>query len=155
MKKIYSTSVFPMMMILIIIFSSCKKHKETPEPPTASEKTIALLTASGGRWSPPASVTNWVTVEGVNVSDLFRDFTITFTETGYTTTGTTPVWPRTDSWHFKDDTATTIVRDSDGKEVTIETLDETTLKITLTWDQTTYDGRTKSVAGKHVFNLTK
>ena len=135
---------------------SCKKDKDpepTPVEPTLKEKATTLMTANGGKWNP-AAVTNWVMVEGVNVSDLFKNFTITFTATGYTTTGTSPVWPRVDTWHFKDDNATSFIRDSDGKEVTIKVTD-TTLEISLTWDQTLYDGRTKSVAGRHVFTLTK
>jgi len=144
------------MALIVVIGSSCKKKdKEVPEPElTAVEKATALLTADGGKWNP-APLGDWVTVEGVNVTDLFKDFSITFTATGYTTSGTSPVWARTDTWSFKDDTATTMIRKSDSKEVTVD-VTETTLKLTVTWDQTTYEGgRTQSINGKHEFNLVK
>jgi hypothetical protein len=144
-------------LVLIVSASiSCKKDADPiPEPtPTEAEKVTTLLTATGGKWNP-APLANWVMVEGVNVSDLFKDFTISFTATGFTTSGTTPVWPRTDTWHFKDETAKILIRDSDKKEVTIESVNATTLRITLTWDKTTYGGRTTSISGKHEFNLTK
>lgn len=151
--------LFPSLIAVLfamLIITSCKKSKkEDPEPElTAKEKAVQLMTANGGKWSP-APLSNWVTVEGVNVTDLFKDFSITFTATGYTTSGTSPVWPRIDTWHFKDDTATSFIRDSDGKEVTI-TISETTMKIVLTWDKgPTYGGRPQSINGKHEFNLVK
>jgi hypothetical protein len=151
MKKNYALSLF---VVLLLTFSvSCKKDDPGPEL-TESEKVVALLTSNGGTWKPSA-LSNWVMVEGVNVTDLFKDFTISFTATGYTTTGTTPVWPRSGTWHLKDDAAKILIRDSDSKEVTIENISETTLRITLTWDQTTYGGRSTSISGKHEFNLTK
>src|SRR6478609_10690598 len=98
-------------VFLVFISSSCKKkgNEEMPEPElTAAQKATNLLTANGGKWNP-APLSNWVTVEGVNVTDLFKDFSITFTATGYTTSGTTPVWSRSDTWSFKDDTGTVMI----------------------------------------------
>jgi hypothetical protein len=147
--------IFFVIALTFIISSSCKKDKEIPEPElTAAQKATDLLTANGGKWNP-APLSNWVTVEGVNITDLFKDFSITFTATGYTTSGTTPVWARSDTWSFKDDTGTIMVRKSDSKEVTVE-VTETSLKLIMTWDQVTYEGgRIKSINGKHEFNLVK
>src|SRR6478735_423967 len=113
--------IFFVIALMVFVGTSCKKKdKEIPEPElTAVQKATNLLTANGGKWNP-APLSNWVTVEGVNVTDLFKDFSITFTATGYTTSGTTPVWSRSDTWSFKDDTGTVMIRKSDGKEVTIE-----------------------------------
>jgi hypothetical protein len=154
MKKKSFLGIFAVMLLCLV--SSCKKDNEDPAPePTEAEKITTLLTAKGGKWNPSPSLTNWVMVEGVNVSELFKDFSISFTSTGYTTTGTTPVWARSGTWHFKDTSSKIFIRDSDNKEVTIESISETTLRITLTWDQTTYGGRQQSISGKHEFNLTK
>jgi len=142
-------------ILILLLVTSCKKKKEEdPVPQTEKEKVTALLTSDGGRWKP-AALSNWVMVEGINVSDLFKNFTITFTASGYTTSGTSPVWPRSGTWQFKDDAAKVFIRDSDKKEVTIESISETTLRITLVWDQTTYGGRGQSTKGKHEFNLIK
>src|SRR6478736_1820847 len=125
--------LFFLFALVLIVSISCKKDDPgvdpvvpvTPEPEqTAAQKATTLLTANGGKWNP-AALSNWVTVEGVNVTDLFKDFSITFTATGYTTSGTTPVWSRSDTWSFKDNTGTVFIRKSDGKEVTI-TVTETT-----------------------------
>jgi hypothetical protein len=147
--------IFFVIALTFIISSSCKKDKEIPEPElTAAQKATDLLTANGGKWNP-APLSNWVTVEGVNITDLFKDFSITFTATGYTTSGTTPVWSRSDTWSFKDDTGTVMVRKSDSKEVTVE-VTETSLKLIMTWDQVTYEGgRAMSINGKHEFSLVK
>jgi hypothetical protein len=149
MNKFYHTCTFALLLLAVSV--SCKK--DDPQL-TEPERVTALLTSNGGKWNP-STLSNWVMVEGVNVTDLFKDFSISFTATGYTTTGTTPVWPRSGTWHFKDDAAKILIRDSDSKEVSIENIDETTLRITLTWDQTTYGGRTGSISGRHEFNLTK
>jgi hypothetical protein len=151
--KIKYTQILALLLIVSVSIS-CKKDSDPDPEPTEMEKVTTLLTATGGKWKP-STLANWVMVEGVNVTELFKDFTISFTATGYTTSGTTPVWPRTDTWHFKDEAAKILIRDSDKKEVTIESVNETTLRITLTWDKTTYGGRTTSVSGKHEFNLIK
>ena len=142
--------LFFAMLVLLGSFSHCKK--DDPKP-TEEERITKLL--SEGQWKPATG--NWVTADGVSVVELFSDFTITFTETGYTTTGTTPVWPRTDTWSFKPGSTSVLIRDSDKVEVAIETLDERNLKLSLSWSQDTFieGGRTKSVKGKHEFTLTR
>lgn len=125
--------------------------------PTAAEKVTQLLTAGSGTWTPASS--SGVTVDGVDVTDeLFAGFSITFHENTFTTTGTSPVWLREDTWHFKDEAATVIVRGQDQKEITITEISATQLKLTLEWSQTTTTssgGRLLSLKGKHEFFLTK
>ena len=134
---------------------SCGGSDEDPPQQTEKERVTELLTGNGQAWK--VTTTARVTVDGVDVTDdLFQGFSITFTPTSYTTSGTTPVWPRQDTWQFKDDNATTIVRGSDGKEVTLTAVSETQLKLTLEWTETTYEGgRKRSLAGKHEFTLAK
>lgn len=127
-----------------------------PEPvKTQSEKVMEMLTASGGTWAPASS--SGITVDGVDVTeDLFSGFSITFQDGTLTTTGTSPVWLREDTWRFKDESATTIIRGQDSKEVIIETVSASQLTLALEWSQTTTSGgRKHSLKGKHVFTLTK
>ncbi len=149
-------SLLASLVLVVCGLNGCK----SPDPgPTELEKYTTLLTA--GKWSP-SSATNWVIVNGVDVSELFKDFSITFTATGYTTMGTTPVWPRTDIWKFKTEAsvkagvANIVIRNSDGSEVTIESLDDKSMKLTLLWNkETTEGGRTTSIIGKHEFTFSK
>jgi hypothetical protein len=125
-----------------------------PEPePTEQEKVTAKLIANV--WKP-AGTAGWVTIDGFDAAELFTNFTITFTKTGYTTTGTTPVWPRSGTWKFLTGSTTVLVRDIDNLQVTINDLTDTNLKLTLYWATTTDDGgRQHSLAGTHVFNFSK
>jgi hypothetical protein len=147
-----TSSLTFLVIFSLLFFSNCKK-KDDPEPePTEEERVTALLTA--GQWAPATG--NWVVVDGVSVVELFADFKISFTNTGYTTTGTSPVWPQTGTWKFKTGSTKIFIRDADQVEVTIETLDEKNLKLSLFWDkETTKPGRTSSIKGKHEFTLTK
>lgn len=152
--KFYSifNAVLPIaLLITVLFFPSCKKDDPPPvepPPPTQKEITTALLTKA--TW-PLTSIL----VEGEDASSLFVGFSLTFTNTGYTTTGTSPVWARSGTWSFTDDTATKFKRE-DNVEVTITSVDDKTLKLTLFWDkQTTQGGRVGSLKGKHEFVLTK
>lgn len=126
-----------------------------PEPSkTQSEKVTEMLTAGGGTWSPASS--SGVTVDGVDVTeDLFPGFTITFGDGTLTTTGTSPVWLREDTWQFKDESATTIIRGQDSREIVIQEVTSSQLTLALDWPETTSGGRNGSLKGKHVFTLTK
>lgn len=126
-----------------------------PEPSkTQSEKVTEMLTAGGGTWSPASS--SGVTVDGVDVTeDLFPGFTITFGDGTLTTTGTSPVWLREDTWRFKDESATTIIRGQDSREIVIQEVTSSQLTMALDWPETTSGGRNGSLKGKHVFTLTK
>jgi hypothetical protein len=165
MKKKYQLlslagSAFMLCLTALVVLLTLNRCGPPPVVPSDLEKYKALLTT--GKWSP-SSATNWVVVNGVDVSELFKDFTITFTDAGgYTTTGTTPVWPRTDTWKFKTESsvkagiANIVIRNSDGSEVTIESLDEKAMKVTLLWTkETTEGGRTTSIIGKHEFTFSK
>ena len=135
-----------------LIASACRG--DDPAPVSQTEKVSQLLTANGGTWTPAASL--GVTIDGVDVTnELFSGFSITFMNDTYTTTGTSPVWPSEDTWTFRDDAATNIVRGEDQKEVTITEISATRLKLTLEWPETTYGGRKSSLKGKHEFILNK
>lgn len=140
------------LLAVIILFSLAGCKKDDPGPTKVQEVT-ALLTSAASGWQPAS-----VTVDGVEVrDDLFSGFSITFSENTLTTTGTTPVWKRQDTWTFKDENANVIIRGSDGKEVAIKSISESELKLTLEWDETTTieEGRQHALKGTHEFTLQK
>ncbi len=126
---------------------------------TKAEVRAAILASGTGKWTPSSG--SPVTVNNLAVPELFEDFTITFTSTGkggtYTTTGTTPVWPRSGTWEFVDDEGLKFKRDDD-LEISISDITDKSLKLSLEWDATTFEeptGRSKSLAGTTVFTLSK
>ncbi len=144
----------PVIILASVLFlPGCKKDDPVPAK-TQAQIVTEMLVANGTPWSPVT-----VTVDGVEVTDeLFAGFSIKFAEKTFTTTGSTPVWLRQDTWSFKDESATVMIRGQDGKEITIEDISETQLKLALEWDQTTMEpegGRAASLKGKHEFILNK
>jgi hypothetical protein len=138
-------------ILIVLLLWRCGGGDE----PTKQEKVTKLLTQNGGNWQPSA-LANSITIDDIDVEDeLFPDFEITFSKTQITTLGTSPVWPASDTWMFKDKNADVIIRGSDDREITIVSISSTQLIIEMEWDQTTYGGRTKSLPGLYQFVLTK
>jgi hypothetical protein len=138
---------------LLIILPCCKKDDAKP---SQEQRVTSMLIKGTGKWTPSPSA--GVTVEGLDVTeDLFKDFTISFTADKLLTTGTTPVFLREDTWRFKDNTATVILRGQDDKEILIEAISENELQLSLEWDRTTYEegGRVRSIPGTVVFTMSK
>lgn len=153
-----------LIVIPLIVFSffslttinSCKSSGDDPQPPELSEqeKVISILTAGTATWTPPSS--SGVTLAGIDVTEeFFAGFTIRFTDNQLFTTSTTPVWLRQDTWQFKPGSSTVIIRGQDNKEITIESISDTQLKLTLEWNETTFGGRTSSLPGRYTFTLNK
>lgn len=153
-RHLLNTAFVIFITLCISALSGCKKDDPKPQL-TEAQKVTQVLTSNGGTWTPAAS--GAITVDGIDVTqDLFANFSITFTANTFTTTGTTPVWLREDTWQFKDAAANVIIRGQDGKEITITEISDTQIKLSLTWDQTTYEGgRAKSLAGTYEFVLDK
>lgn len=153
-SRIYQYKVQAVALVVAMVFLRCGGSDPEPKA-TESQKVTKMLTAGGGKWSLPAS--GGVTVDGVDVTDdLFAGFSITFGEQKFTTTGTSPVWLRTDTWHFKDETAKVFIRGQDDREITIAEISDTQLRMTLEWPaSTTEGGRQGSLKGKHEFTLNK
>ena len=132
------------LVITVLTLESCK-DKTTP---TASE--IISKKLSTGAWKVKS-----VTVDNTDKTDLFKDFTLQYTATTYTTTHGTPVWPASGTWKFADEPATVITRD-DGLEITIESIKDNEFIYSLTWTKTTYGaGRGSSVNGVHRFDMVR
>ncbi len=145
MKKINTFLFTAATIISVLLVTSCKKSDD-PQPETARIK--GLLKANTWRIQS-------VTVDATDKTELFTGLTLSFTDTNYTTTNGSVVWPVSGTWTFTDDTAKKIKR-NDNLEVTIIELTETSLKLSLAWATGTFgSGRVSSVAGNHVFSFVK
>jgi hypothetical protein len=123
--------------------TSCKKDPVEPDL-TGAEQVRELLV--GGAWSLQS-----LQVDGTDQTGLFSGLSLSFTGTGFTATGGEPVWPASGTWSFDDDSGESITR-ADGIAVAINSINDTSLQLTLTWEKTTLgSGRTGSVSGVHVF----
>jgi hypothetical protein len=141
-KSIYTGIVFFCLPIFIVLIG-CNGGEDDNK----IKKNKKILTS--GTWK-----VSDVQVNGTNQNALFSGFTITFAEATYTSTNGDPVWPATDTWSMQNET--TITRGSDGVNIFIQQISESALKLELIWNKTTYGpGRSQSVAGQHVFTLTK
>jgi hypothetical protein len=133
-------------VIVMTLIVSCggDSNKNDPGPDTK-----ALLTS--GIWKM-----NDVSVDGVNRNDLFTNFTLTFTATGFFAAANgDPVWPLSGTWAFSSADQTTFTR-SDGVEVAISDVSENELTLELTWNKTTLGGgRGSSTMGNYTFVMEK
>jgi len=120
----------------------------TPTPVSKQDEVKAKLT------SPTWKMVS-VSVDGTDKTSLYKDLSLKFTATGFTSTSGGAIWPASGTWSFTSAEATAIKRD-DGLEVTLQEVTDTSLKLALTWSKTTIGpGRAESVNGKHVFSFGK
>jgi hypothetical protein len=130
-------------LIATIALSSCGSNVPSP-----SETNRKLLT--NGTW-----LINSVKVDGVDRTNLFTDMSITFRDQDYTAVNGGPIWGTTQNWTFTDNAAKAFSNAS-GVVVDIKEINATSLKLELSWNQSTLDGgRNKSVEGLHEFQFAK
>ncbi len=97
-----------------------------------------------------------VKVDGTDQTGLFNGFTIKFNASSYTTTGMTPVWARSGTWQFLVNSNAQVFTRDDGTNVTIENITDSSLVLSLTWNDASFGGgRFNSVVGKHIFTFNK
>ena len=143
MQKIFQYVSFAFAIGVLVTFSNCGSND-----PSASEVMTKKLIAHPWKLSI-------ATVDGTDKTATYSGLTITFTNTGYTATNGLPIWPASGTWQFTGDKATSITR-NDGLELAITEATDATLKLTFTWNKTTFEtGRAGSVSGLHVFTFTK
>jgi hypothetical protein len=131
-------------VILLLALPSCNKKDEL----TTQEKVSAQLTTAAG-WQDPV-----VTVDGVDYSDLYKDFSIKFDKSTYTTTSGAPMWKASGTWVFINEEATLMKMD-DKREVELLVTDDF-LELSFQWEENTFEpGRVNSVKGKQKFKLKK
>lgn len=148
----FTRTAFVTSILAIGLTMSCKPDEPTL---TTEQRVTKILTENGGKWNLPAVA--GVTVDGLDVTqDLFPGFSITFGEGTLSTTGTSPVWLRQDTWSFKDESGNVIIRGQDNKEITISEITNDQLILTMEWEHDTFDdGRSKSIKGTYQFALEK
>lgn len=145
MKKKYITAAWALLIICLLSFQACDKD----ETPTAQQLVTEKLLAAAA-WQAPV-----VTVDGVDRSDVYKDLSITFRESTFSTVAGAPIWPAEGPWHFIDDEATRI-QISDKFEAELNSVDDEFLELSLTWESDTFEsGRKTSVKGKHKIKLKK
>ncbi|MFZ1807385.1 MAG: hypothetical protein WAU36_09200 [Cyclobacteriaceae bacterium] len=132
------------LAVLILAISACKDDGLSAVEQTKQQLMVAP-------WGNPT-----VTVDGVDESDLYKDFSITFGDGTYTSINGDPVWPGSGTWQFKDDAGKIMLLDG-SLEVVINSIDDENLELELNWDETTYalGGRVSSIFGKNYFFLKR
>jgi hypothetical protein len=137
------------LVMAVISFSGCDKSDEPSPELSAAEKQIQSLV---GQWN-----INSVKVDGVDYTNLFTGFTLTFSHTpaGYIPANGGKVWATPAALSFQNDLATQFLGPG-FQIVTITTLTSNTLVLQMPWSQTTLGpGRTKSISGNHEFVFSK
>jgi hypothetical protein len=140
--KIFSLNLL-VLCFTCVFFFSCSGDDE----PSKADQVRSKLTS--GTWKIQS-----VTIGEEDGMEFFEDLALTFQKSNFTTVNGGPVWPASGSWDFTNDQATAILR-GDGVEVTLVSVDETTLECTLYWNETVLGGRVKAVEGNHRFVFTK
>ncbi|GAB1444661.1 hypothetical protein MASR2M41_02800 [Flammeovirgaceae bacterium] len=128
----------------MLTLTSCKNENTL----SAQEEALIKLTAA-----PWADVI--VTVDGIDYSDLYKDLSIAFTESAYSTTGGAPVWAASGTWKFLNEEGT-LLKFDDTREVEINSISDDILELSFQWDENTFEpGRVNSVKGKQKFKFKK
>ena len=142
-KGINTNQTIQGVLIAILIFtSSC--NESTPQ--TAADSVRAKLMAV--TWKVQT-----VMADGVDQSSFISGMTINFGSSNYTSTNGGAIWPVNESWKFADAKGTAFER-SDGIIVTIQSISDTSLVMSLTWTKTTLgQGRVQSIPGRYVFTF--
>ena len=141
----FITNFVKIFSLLIIVFSNTRCTKEIAPP--LSDQVKSQL--SFKMWK-----INNVSVDGVDITSAYQNFTIQFTGNNYTTNDGGVVWPSSGTWVFTDSKkANSITRSPDGLIITIDEITSSSLALKFTWDKTTYGGRVNSVSGQYVFSL--
>ena len=134
-----------LVVAMVVILNGCKKD----DPPSPQETVTAQLT-SAAAWQSLV-----VTVDGVDRSDVYKDFSITFGKSTYTTVSGSPIWKASGTWAFANAEATKMKLDG-NIDVEINFISTDILELSLQWNEDTFEpGRINSVKGKNKFKLKK
>lgn len=141
----FHVALHALVVASIVMLISCKKN----DPPSPQETVTAQLT-SAAAWQRPL-----VTVDGVDHSDVYKDFSITFGKNTYTTQSGSPIWKASGTWAFVNEEATLMKLDG-ITDVEINSISTDILELSLQWNEDTFEpGRVNSVKGKNKFKLKK
>jgi hypothetical protein len=141
-KVFLSASVFALCIAGLVSLSSCSGSGGGDVPPH-----VASLLKSG-QWKLKT-----VKVDNADQMSLFTGLAITFSSSSYSATNGAPVWPASGGWTLNAEG--TVISRSDGLQININNITETSLDLSLVWEKDTFGGRVGSVSGNHVFTLGK
>jgi hypothetical protein len=145
MNKWVLTFLSSATLIILILLSGCSGGD-----PTVSKQDEVKSKLTSPTWKMQS-----VIVDGTDQSGVYKDLSLKFSATGFTSTNGGAVWPASGTWAFTNENATAVKRD-DGLEVQLLEVSETSLKLALLWSKTTLGhGRSKSVSGQHEFTFAK
>ena len=149
-KRVAVTFLLIMAVATLVHLSGCKGGTADPTPAVVSKQDEVKAKLTSPTWKMQS-----VTVDGADKTTLYKDLTLKFTASGFTSTNGGAIWPATGTWSFTTADATAVKRD-DGLVVTLQEVTDTSLKLALTWTKTTLgSGRIESVSGQHVFSFGK
>ena len=132
------------LVIFLLSIAGCKK-----DDPLTAQETVTVMLTSAEAWQEPS-----VTIDGVDYSDLYKNFKIKFDQSTYTSSGGAPVWALSGTWIFINEEATVMKLDG-TREIEISITDDF-LELTFQWTEDTFEpGRINSVKGKQKFKLKK
>ncbi len=139
-----------MSIATLIHLSGCSGAAADPTPAPASKQDEVKAILTSPTWKMQS-----VTVDGADKTSIYKDLSLKFSASGFTSTNGGAVWPASGTWSFTNADATAVKRD-DGLEVKLQEVTASSLKLALTWSKTTLGpGRIESVSGQHVFSFGK
>ncbi len=149
-----SLTYFLIYFTAIGFFLTVCSPSEDPRVPTAREIATDAIINDGKPW---ITVGGTVTQDGSDVTDSFSDFEITFTGTGYTSSGGGDVWPDgvNARWIFPGndaEDASTIIRE-DELDIQISATKGEQLTFTFTLLPVGSGGRSNGLDGNYFFDL--
>lgn len=147
-KKIINPLIFSFFLVFALLLASCGEDPSDPQP---TQQELTRLIMINSPWKMVK-----VTVDGFDQTNVYRDLVLNFQNTQYTADNGKGVWPATGFWSFDNTEATAFTR-SDGVRVEIQNITDSSLILSLDWDETTYitTGRTLSLEGQHIFEFGK
>ncbi len=155
MKNNYTKTLATALLLIatvatLIHLSGCSGAAADPTPAVVSKQDEVKAKLTSPTWKMQS-----VTVDGTDKTSIYKDLSLKFSASGFTSTNGGVVWPASGTWSFTTADATAIKRD-DGLVVTLQEVTDTSLKLALTWSKTTLGpGRIESVSGQNVFSFGK
>lgn len=135
-----------LLSFAVIVFATgCKKDT----PLTPQEQVTAQLT-SAEAWEKPT-----VTVDGVDYTEHFANFSLKFGKNTYTSTEGEPIWLPSGTWTFGNEEGTLMIVDG-SMEVEIISINDEVLEISFQGTEDSFEpGRKKSIIGRIIIRLLR
>src|SRR6478609_1777892 len=130
-RKVVLAFLAVVTLATLIHLSGCTTGGGDPTPAPVSKQEEVKAKLMSPTWKMQS-----VMVDGTDKTSIYKDLSLKFTTSGFTSTNGGAVWPATGTWSFTDENATAVKRD-DGLEVQLQEVTDSSLKLALTWSKTT------------------